>query len=143
MTFFAHPFLKIRWPLQFNFANFRIESRIMAHTSIENCKSAYRRPNQDDTNSDAPHPFYSRKRTFQVNFETTDELVDLVNNNTELFKYAAYKACQRAAKVPHLRLQNFDVTTSKNHVFFVFSILEKSSFYGNVRIPLDDVSLEG
>lgn len=131
-----------RKPLQFNFANFRIEDRMVAHTNIENCRSGYHHPTDSGSPDIRPHFFHSHKKTFQIDFETTDDLTDLVSNNRELFKASAYRACQLAAKVTHLRVQNLEVTTEKNHVFFVFSILEKSRFYGNVLIPRNDVSLE-
>lgn len=132
----------IRLPLMFSFTNFRIEDRMVAHTNIENCRSGYYHPIDSGSPNIRPNFFHPHKKTFQIAFETTDDLTDLVSNNRELFKASAYRACQSAAKVTHLRLQNLEVTTEKNHVFFVFSILEKSRFYGNVLIPRNDVSLE-
>lgn len=116
---------------------------MVAHTNIENCRSGYHDSFDPNSPGIRPEFFHSHKKSFQIDFETSDELVELVSNNRELFKAAAYRACQQAAKVTHLRLQNLEVEVEKKHVFFVFSILEKSRFYGDVFIPRNDVSLEG
>ena len=48
-------------------------------------------------------------RTFQIAFDTTDQIIQLAKYFPDEFKLAAYKGVQKAAKVTNIRLQNFDV----------------------------------
>lgn len=115
----------LKLPIVYNFYNFRISNSIAAHHDISQCI----KPKQ--------------AKTFQIAFDTTDQIIQLAKYFPDEFKLAAYKGVQKAAKVTNIRLQNFDVTFHENHIFFVFDVMEKSEFYGNVeKIPFDDVSLE-
>jgi hypothetical protein len=105
--------------------DFRVSDALGAHHDIRQCVQA------------------SESKTFSVSFDVSDEVILLAKAYPNVFKKAAYRGLQKAAKVTMIRIQNLQILYKDNHIFFVFEIMEKSRFYGNVMVPLDDVSLEG
>ncbi len=83
-----------------------------------------------------------RSKTFSVSFEATDEVIVLAKTFPNVFRKAAYRGLYQAAKVAPIRIQDLRVLFNDNHIFFVFEIMQKSKFYGNVMVPFDDVSLQ-
>jgi len=107
--------------LWYTFSDFQSESEILLNNDISICYDSF------------------EKRRFK--FTISNENVQTILNYASLFKVATIKKLHKSAKVTVLRINQLEFVTSQDSVQVLFTIVQKSSFYG--IIPDEDVSLDG
>ncbi len=105
----------------YTFSDFQSESEILLNNDISICYDSF------------------EKRRFK--FTISNENVQTILNYASLFKVATIKKLHKSAKVTVLRINQLEFVTSQDSVQVLFTIVQKSSFYG--IIPDEDVSLDG